>query len=619
MAKDTKRKLIEIAVGGLLYGFAIFAAKRWELGQYQSLALFLAAYTAMTIDTLWTLGKDFLRLKFFDENFLMVLATIGAFLVGKNLEAVGVMLVFHVGKLLESISLNRSKQYMKEFMDIRPDHANRKVKGKEVLVDPNELKLRHIIIIKPGERVPVDCVVTSGMSTIDTMALTGEAEPVNVEVGNRLYSGSINITGVLEARVTKQYEDSTASKILKLVENANNRKGASQTFLEKFTKVYTPLVTFLAFALMIIPPLTFAQGNVHTWVYRGLVFLVTASPCGLMISVPLAFFGAIGAASRQGVLIKSSNCLEDLTKAETFVFDKTGTLTQGVFQVQEICPEQLTEEELLEITAHGEAYSNHPIAMSLREAYGKTVNKKKVTWIKEFSGFGVRANIDGKRVFIGNSRFMAQQGFYYKRVSAAGTAVHVAIDGEYAGYILIADSLRDDAKYTIKKLKRYQMVLVMLTGDNLRVANAVSGELGMDFVYANLLPEQKVELLEEFMESKMEEEKLVFVGDGINDAPVLARADIGIAMGGLGADAAIEAADIVLMEDEPSKIINAFRIAKETVRVVKQNIMFAIGIKVILLTLAAVGLVTMRTAIVADMAVLIINLLNAFWVMQYPE
>ncbi len=618
MAKEVKMKCIEIGLGLFLYLNALFSVRHWDVYGKTQLIIFLIPYAALSVGIFWDMAKHFRKLYIFDENLLILLATVGALMIGKYTEAVGAILFFQFGKMVELISLTRTKRSIARFMDIRPEYANRKMHGREEKVHPGELSPRQIIVIKPGERIPVDAVVTLGTSMVDTKALTGESEPREVKLGDKLYSGSINISGVLEARVSKVYADSTASKIMELVENANNNKAKSENFADKFTRFYTPAVTLLGVLVMILPPMM-TSVDAQTWLYRGLIFLVAACPCGLLVSVPLAFLGGIGAASRQGVLIKGSNFLEALSKTETFVFDKTGTLTEGIFQVKEICPKRMEPDELLEITAYGEAYSNHPIAVSLREAYGREMDISRVEAVKEYSGFGVRVYLDGRQVLIGNSKFMNQQGLFYQPVYEIGTAVHVAVDGEYEGYILISDILREDAKWTIRWLKKHQLEAVMLTGDNERVADDVAKQLEIGYVYANLMPEDKVEQVKEFMESQMEEEKLAFVGDGINDAPVLALADIGIAMGGLGADAALEAADVILMEDEPSKIVNAIKISRGTIRAVKQNLVFAIGMKVILLFLAVFGYVTMQNAIIADMAVMLINILNSFWVLKYPE
>lgn len=618
MTKETKRKGIEIGAGLLLYVIAWNVAGRLELERTVEILLFLLPYIILSVTTYWELVRRIIKRKFVDENLLMIIATVGAFFVGRYREAVGAMLFYQIGKLIEEFSLSRSKKSIAEFIDIRPEYANLKVGDTETIVPPQELKLRQIIVLRPGEKIPVDAVVTSGTGTVDMKALTGEAEPVTVKTGDRLYSGSINLNGVLEARVTKLYQESTASKIMQLVENANRKKSDSVHFADKFTRYYTPIVILIALMTVILPPMMFADAK-DEWIYRGLIILVAACPCGLMVSIPMAFLGGIGAASKQGVLIKGSVFLEKLPKVDTFVFDKTGTLTKGVFHVREIVPHKMTEEELLEIAALGEAYSMHPIAVSLREAYGKELEKARVEGIEEQPGYGIRAKVDGREVYIGNSRLMNRQGLFYQPVKEAGTAVHVAVDGKYAGYILISDIIREDARGLIRWLHKRGMATVMLTGDNERVAEDVARKLKIENIYAGLMPEEKVEQLEEFMESEMEGEKLAFVGDGINDAPVLARADIGIAMGGLGADAALEAADIILMEDEPSRIINAIKISKATLRSVNQNMVFAIGMKAILIVMAFFGFVTMQNAILADMAVMLINILNSFWMMKYPE
>ena len=620
MTKELKRKLIETGVGIVLYIYAIFAVYHWpNMGLYQQLALYMLSYLAVITEVFRDIWKHLKEKRYFDENLLIVFATVGAFLVGMFAEASGVLLLFSIGKICEILAMEHSKRTIAKFMDIRPDYANRKIDGNEVVVDPSELKLHHVIIVKPGEKIPVDAIITTGSSTINTMALTGESIPQHVQAGDRIYSGCINLTGVIEARVTKLYGESTASRILDLVQNARSRQAESESFASRFTRWYTPIVTLMAFCVMFIPTAVLHSTDLHTWVYRGMIFLVTACPCGLMISVPLAFFGGIGAASRQGVLIKGSNYLEALAKTETYVFDKTGTLTEGVFRVAEYHPVGITREEMLDYMAVGEVHSTHPIATSIKEAYGKEVDPQRLEWAKELPGYGMQASIDGKKVLVGNSKLMKQRQIKYDHVRKAGTAVHLGIEGEYAGYILITDTIREDAKWTINQLKKYQSEVVMLTGDNERVAKSVAHELGIETVFANLMPEDKVEQLQEFMDSQLDREKVAFIGDGINDAPVLAMADIGIAMGGLGSDAAIEAADIVLMEDEPSKIINAIRISKSTLRTVKQNMTYAIGIKAILLVFATIGYISMRGAIFIDMVVMMINLLNSLWVMRYPE
>lgn len=619
MSREIKWKFMGNTAGLILFLVTWFVLRNLNLAEEALLAGYLAAYVPASLDIYAVVFQNIKKLKIFDEYCLILLAAVGAFLVGKYAEAVVVTLFFQTGKLLELAALERSKRSVAQFMDLKPEYATRKVRGKEFRIDPKLLKIGHVIVVEPGERIPVDAVVTSGSSTIDTKALTGESMPREVKTGDVLYSGSINLTGLLEARVSREYENSTAARIMELVEQANAKKSQNEYFVEKFTKYYTPVVLLMAFLIMIVPPMTFAPGELHKWVYRGLILLVTAIPSGLVLSVPLAFFGGLGSAARQGILIKGYNFLESLAAVDTFVFDKTGTLTQGIFSVSEIRPRRMEEEQMLKIMAYAEAHSNHPIAFSLREAYGKPVDKRKVKKVREYSGFGVRAVVDGQVVLVGNARFLNQNNVFCKKQEHPGTAVHLAVDGTYEGYILITDVLREDAAETMKALRKQQMLLVMLTGDHENTAELIGKQLKMDAVYANLLPEEKVEQLEEYMGSEKSEDRLAFVGDGLNDAPVLSRADIGIAMGGLGSDAAIEAADIVLMEDELYRIIYALRIAKATVRAVRQNVFFAIGMKVLLLALAFFGLITMQRAILADMAVLLINLLNSYWILEYSE
>ena len=581
--------------------------------------LFLLGYTVLSARTYWEQLKKITKKQFLDENLLMIIATAGAFIVGRHKEAVAAMLFYQVGKLVEEISLSRTKKSIASFIDIRPEYANLKVGETERIVPPQELLLGQIIVLKPGEKIPVDAVITSGAGTIDMKALTGESEPRAVSEGDRLYSGSINLNSVLEARVVKRYNDSTAAKIMRLVESANEKHSESIRFADKFTKYYTPVVILIALLTVILPPMMFIEAT-GEWIYRGLIILVAACPCGLMVSIPLAFLGGIGSAAKQGILIKGGSLLEKLTQVDTFVFDKTGTLTEGVFHVRDIVPfNKMTKDELLEIAALAESYSKHPVALSLQEAYGREADKTRVTDIEEQPGYGVCAVVDGRGVYSGNTRLMEREEIRYQEAEEAGTAVYVAVDEAFAGYILISDVIRKDSEKLMRWLRRRDLAVVMLTGDNEQVAEEVAGELGIESVYAELMPEDKVELLEEFRENQMEGELLAFVGDGINDAPVLALADIGIAMGGLGADAALEAADIILMEDEPSRIMNAVRIAKATLRSVRENVVFAIGMKVLLITMAFFGFVTMQNAIIADMAVMLINILNSFWMLQYPE
>lgn len=618
MTKEAKRKCIEIGAGLLLYITAWAITSNWTVQDSADTLLFLVAYAVLSATTYWEQIKKITKKQFIDENLLMIIATVGAFLVERHKEAVAAMLFYQIGKLVEELSLSRTKKSIAKFIDIRPEYANLKVGTDEKVVSPQELLLGQIIVLRPGEKIPVDAVVTSGTGTVDMKALTGESEPIVVRTGDRVYSGSINLNSVLEARVTKLYNDSTASRIMELVERANEKKSESVHFADRFTKYYTPIVILIALLTVILPPMMFIEAR-DEWIYRGLIILVAACPCGLMVSIPLAFLGGIGSAAKQGVLIKGGSFLEELTEVDTFVFDKTGTLTEGVFHVRDIVPHDMEKEKLLEIAALAESYSKHPVAMSLMEAYGKEFDKSRIADIEEQPGFGVYARVDGREVYAGNTRLMEREGINYKSVDEAGTAVYVAVDGKYAGYILIADVIRKDAVRLMNWLHKRDLSTVMLTGDNEQVAEGTASKLKIESVYAELMPEDKVTLLEEFRENQMEGEKLAFVGDGINDAPVLALADIGIAMGGLGADAALEAADVILMEDEPSRIINAIRISKATLRSVRQNMVFAIGMKALLIVLAFFGLVTMQNAIIADMAVMLINILNSFWMMQYPE
>lgn len=618
MARETKKREFEIGIGLGLYLLSLVLSAQIKMNPRVEQVLFLLPYSVVSISIYREQIEKFLKKQFLDENLLMIIATAGAFLVGRHKEAVAAMLFYQVGKLVEEISLNKTKKSIAKFIDIRPEYANLKVGKTEKIVPPQELEVRQTIVLHPGDKIPVDAVVTSGTGTVDMKALTGESDPVTVRIGDKLFSGGINLNSVLEARVVKLYNDSTAAKIMRLVENANEKKAESVHFADKFTKYYTPIVILIALLTVILPPMMFVEAKEER-IYRGLIILVAACPCGLMVSIPLAFLGGIGSASKQGVLIKSGTVLEDLIQADTYVFDKTGTLTEGVFHVKEIVPYKFEKERLLEIAALAESYSKHPVALSLMEAYGNEPDSTRIKDIEEEPGYGVHAFVDGMEVYAGNTRLMNREGIFYQQTEEEGTAVHVAVDGNYAGYILIADRVRSDAGKLMRWMRKKSLATVMFTGDSERAAEQVAAELKIDSVYSELLPEDKVRLLEEFRDDQMENEKLVFVGDGMNDAPVLALADIGIAMGGLGADAALEAADVILMEDEPSKIINAVRIAKGTIRSVRENMLFAIGMKVFLIILAFFGLVTMQSAIAADMVVMIINILNSFWMMQYPE
>lgn len=618
MTERAKRKGIEIGLGLLTYIIVWAVSFYGNTGKAATTVLFLAPYIILSATTYLDEIKRLTSLKFFDENLLIIVATCGAFAVERPKEAGGAMLLYQAGKLVEELSLSQTKKSIARFIDIRPEYANLKEAGRERVVEPQDLKPKQIIVLKPGEKIPVDAVVTMGTGTIDMKALTGESTPRTVKVGDRIYSGAINLNGVLEARVVKVYNDSVASKIMRLVENANEKKAESVRLADKFARYYTPVAILIALLTCILPPMIFMEAK-EEWIFRGMIILVAACPSGLLVSIPMAFLGGIGAAAGQGVLIKGSSCIETLTRVDTFVFDKTGTLTEGVFHVQEIVPYKMTEKELLELAALAETYSSHPIAVSLREAYGREPDKSRVGEVTEYPGLGLCAVVDGRRIFIGNSRLMNRQGVFCHLVPEPGAAVHVAVEKEYAGHILISDTIRKDAGRLIRWLHRRQLAVVMLTGDNEAVAENVAAKLKIESVYAELMPEDKVEQLEEFRKSEMEGEKLAFVGDGINDAPVLALSDVGIAMGGLGADAALEAADIILMEDEPSRIINAIRISRATMRAVKQNMFLAAAMKALLIGLAFFGLITMQNAIIAEICVMLISILNSFWMMKYPE
>jgi Cd2+/Zn2+-exporting ATPase len=606
---ENQKALIKILIGAAVYATAIIT--RVE-GSLLSLAAFLVAYFIIGGNVLLRAGRNILRGKVFDENFLMAIATIGAFIVGDFAEAVAVMLFYQVGELFQDFAVNQSRESIASLMNIRPDYANVQRGDALEKVDPDEVKVGETIVIKPGERVPLDAVVLSGSSSVDTSALTGESLPRDVDEGDTLLSGCINISGLVTARVTKEYGESTVSKILDLVENATNKKSKSENFITKFAGYYTPVVVIIAVLLAVIPPL-FVPGQLfREWIYRGLIFLVISCPCALVISIPLSFFGGIGGASRRGILVKGGNYLEALSETEIVVFDKTGTLTKGSFRVQKVEPRGLTAEALLETAALAESYSNHPISLSLRKAYGKEIDAARIASVEELSGHGVTAIVDGAKIAAGNAKLMRKLNIAFEQPDVAGTLVHVAKDGTYIGYIVIADEVKEDANRAICELKEAGIRrTVMLTGDSKRIGEQVAQELGIDEVYAELLPADKVAKVEELFAGKSPHGKLAFVGDGINDAPVLARADIGIAMGGLGSDAAIEAADIVIMTDEPSKIATAIRVSKKTLRIVKQNITFALIVKGVVLLLGAVGIASMWAAIFADVGVAMLAILNA--------
>ncbi|HAA9080170.1 MULTISPECIES: heavy metal translocating P-type ATPase [Bacillota] len=604
-----KKRLWRIIIAALVFIVALLINNI----EWLQIAMFVISYIIAGGDIVKRAVTNILRGKVFDENFLMSVATIGAFLIGEYPEGIAVMLFYQVGELFQSYAVDKSRRSIADAMDIRPDYANVK-RGDEVIkIDPDEVQIGDIIVIKPGERVPLDGKVIEGNSMVDTSALTGESVPREVEVGHEILSGCININGVITAEVTKEYGESTVSKILDLVENASSKKSQSEQFITKFARYYTPIVVILAVFIAIIPPLVIEGATFSDWIYRALAFLVVSCPCALVVSIPLSFFGGIGGASRKGILVKGSNYLEALAETEIIVFDKTGTLTKGVFNVQEVHPKGVSREELLELTAYAESYSNHPISSSLKQAYGKEIDNGRISDVEEISGHGVIATVDGKKVMAGNIKLMKKKNIAYFDGELIGTVVHVAVDNQYAGYIVIADEVKPDSAQAIMELKAANIKqTVMLTGDNKNVGSKVAKELGLDKVYAELLPADKVEKLEELFLQKSKKGKLAFVGDGINDAPVLARADIGIAMGGLGSDAAIEAADIVIMTDEPSKIATAIKISKKTLKIASQNTVFAIGIKIIVLILSAFGITTMWAAIFADVGVTIIAVLNAF-------
>ena len=604
------KRLWRIIIGAAVLATAVLLSLNNE---WLQIALFIISYIIVGGDVVKRAVKNIFKGQVFDENFLMSIATIGAFFIGEYPEGVAVMLFYQVGELFQSYAVGKSRKSIVSLMDIRPDYANVKKGDELVKVDPDEVQIGDIIVIKAGEKIPLDGKVIEGSSMIDTSALTGESVPREVEVGSDILSGCININGVITAEVTKEFGESTVSKILDLVENASSKKSNSEQFITKFARYYTPVVVIIAVFLAIIPPLVIDGATFSDWIYRALAFLVVSCPCALVISIPLSFFGGIGGASKKGVLVKGSNYLEALAETEIVVFDKTGTLTKGVFNVQEIHPEGVSKEELLELTAHAESYSNHPISLSLKRAYSKEIDNGRISDIEEISGHGVIATVDGKKVMAGNIKLMKMMDIPYFKGELIGTIVHVAVNNKYIGYIVIADEVKEDSAQAIKELKAANIKqTVMLTGDNKSIGSKVAKELGLDKVYAELLPADKVEKLEELFSQKSKKGKLAFVGDGINDAPVLARADIGIAMGGLGSDAAIEASDVVIMTDEPSKIATTMKISKKTLKIAHQNIVFAIGIKIIVLILSAFGITTMWAAIFADVGVTIIAVLNAF-------
>ena len=608
--KKMLRRIILAAV--LLILFSLLPVEGWL-----RFALFMIPYFLIGYDILWDAVKGIKNLQPFDENFLMAVATVGAIALGDYKEGVAVMLFYQIGELFQSYAVGRSRRSISQLMDIRPDYANIEGEnGQLEKVDPDEVPLGSIIVVQPGEKVPIDGVIEEGESTLDTAALTGESVPRDAAPGDEVISGCINLTGVLRIRTTREFGESTVSKILELVENASSRKSRSENFISRFARVYTPAVCFSALALAVLPPLVRIVMGIPAewgdWVYRALTFLVISCPCALVISIPLSFFAGIGGASSAGVLIKGSNYMETLAQVKTVAFDKTGTMTQGVFEVSGIHHSSMEETELLEYAALAESYSSHPISQSLRRAWGGEPDKNRVSDVTELSGKGLTAKVDGKTVAVGNAKLMELLGVEYKECHSVGTVVHVAIDGAYAGHILIADMLKPTAKSAVAAMKAAGVKkTVMLTGDAHAVAAQTAGELGADEFYAELLPGDKVDRVEKLLAENQGKEKLAFVGDGINDAPVLSRADVGIAMGALGSDAAIEAADVVLMDDDPMKIAKAINIAKKCIRIVYENIVFAIAVKLACLVLGALGITNMWAAIFADVGVMVIAVLNA--------
>ena len=604
-----KKKTIKIVIALILFIFAMVVKFENEL---INKGIFIISYIIVGFEILRKAVRNIFRGKVFDENFLMSVATIGAFGIGEFPEAVAVMLFYQIGELFQSYAVDKSRKSIASLMDIRPDYANIYRDEKIEKVNPEEVKIGDTIIVKPGEKIPLDGTIIEGTTTLDTKALTGESLPREAKEGDKVLSGCINLNGVIKIKVEKEYGESTVSKILDLVENASSKKSKSENFITKFAKYYTPIVVIIAFVLAIIPPLIISGATFSDWIYRALSFLVVSCPCALVISIPLSFFGGIGGASKMGVLIKGSNYLEALSNTEIAVFDKTGTLTKGVFEVQKVEPVEISKEELLKIAAYAENYSNHPISKSIKQAYNKKIDEKQISNYEEISGLGISARINNEEVFVGNEKLMQKENIEYEKCKDIGTILYVAINKKYAGYILIADEIKKDSKQTIEELKKNGIKqTVMLTGDKKEVGESVAKEIGIDKVYTELLPTDKVQKVEELLKTKTAKGKLAFVGDGINDAPVLAISDIGIAMGGLGADSAIEAADIVIMTDEPSKIVKSIKLSKKTMIIVKENIVFAIAIKVLVLILAAFGLSTMWEAVFADVGVSIIAIINA--------
>lgn len=613
MNKKMKKQLHRIIISGIMLLFSMLVSINVK---YINNIIFIIAYFIIGYDILLKAFRNIKRGKVFDENFLMAVATIGALCIGNIPEAVSVMLFYQVGELFQSYAVNKSRKSVAALMDIRPDYANVIRNDKHIKVDPNEVNIEEIILVKPGEKIPLDGIVIEGNSMLNTLALTGEAVPRSVKKGDEVLSGCVNNEGILKIKVTKKFGESTVSKILELVENASSRKSSSEAFITRFAKYYTPIVCAIALVLAILPPLILNQ-PFNTWIYRALSFLVVSCPCALVVSIPLSFFGGIGASSSIGVLVKGSNYLEALSNAEIVVCDKTGTLTEGVFKVQKIEAISISDEELLKYAAYAESFSNHPIALSLKEAYGKKIDNKKITDTKEISGKGVLAKIDGKEVLVGNEKLLKEKNIEFNKSKDIGTIVYVVINNKYSGYIVISDKIKEDSYKAVSSLKKNNVKkIVMLTGDKIDTSREVSEKLKLDEFHSELLPQDKVKKVEKLMLEKTNDGKLLFIGDGINDAPVLALSDIGVAMGGLGSDAALEAADIVIMTDEPSKIAEAIKISHKTMRIVRENIIFAITVKIAVLVLSALGIATMWAAVFADVGVSVIAILNALRILK---
>ena len=617
MSRKMNRQLIKIIVSLLLVIISLLLKLDTEL--YNNI-LYVIAYIIIGYDIVLKALRNIFKGKVFDENFLMTVATIGAFCIGEFQEAVAVMLFYKVGELFQSYAVDKSRKSVASLMDIRPDYANVYREDEIERVDPDEVNIEEIILVKPGEKIPLDGVVVEGESMLNTQALTGESVPRKVSVNDEVLSGCINNDGILKIKVSKEFGESTVSKILDLVENASSRKSKSENFISKFAKYYTPIVVIVAVLLAIIPPLVIKDALFSDWLYRALSFLVVSCPCALVISIPLSFFGGIGAASKMGVLVKGSNYLEALSSAEIVVCDKTGTLTEGVFKVQKIDAVGYSDDDLLRYAAYAEVFSNHPISLSLKQAYNKEINEKLVTKTQEISGEGVLAKVDGKMVLVGNEKLMKEYNIKFQKSKETGTIVYVAINDEFAGTILIADKIKEDSYKAVKLFKNNDVEkIVMLTGDRENISESVANELNLDEYHAELLPQDKVSWIEKLMTQKSSGGKLIFVGDGINDAPVLALSDIGVAMGGLGSDAAIEAADVVIMTDEPSKIANSVQISKKTMRIVRQNIVFAIAVKIAVLILSAFGFASMWAAVFADVGVSVLAIINALRILRIKK